>query len=130
MTADVFVARAFLKYLDRRRERHDLYALKLADSGRTERECEDAYADYIGRLAVEFQRSAVNDVDPDVTEQLVEDFDFHEFVDTGYYFEFDGTPRDRFGTRRAGSASKASRPKAKAPAKKPASKPRSKGARR
>ena len=129
MTADVFVVRAFLKYLKGRNEDHVLYALELANSGRTEQKCHGMYQDYIRRLAVGFQRGAVNDIDPDVTEQLVEDFDFCDLVRVEDYFEFDGTPRDRFGTRRAGSASKASKPKAKTPAKK-ATKPKSKGVRR
>ena len=130
MTSDVFVCRAFLKYLNGKGIDHHLYALKLTDSGRTEQECHDAFARYIGRLAVKFQRSAANEVDPDVTEQLVEDFDFYDLVTEDDYFEFDGTPRDRFGTRKAGSASKASKPKAKAPAKKTVAKPKSKGVRR
>ena len=130
MTSDVFVCRAFLKYLNGKGIDHRLYALELTDSGRTGQECHDAFARYIGRLAVEFQRSVANDVDPDVTEQLVEDFDFYDLVTVDDYFEFDGTPRDRFGTRKAGSASKASKPKAKAPAKKTVAKPKSKGVRR
>lgn len=129
MSVSAFVFHAFSRYLDKRGIDLSGYAWRLGNSGRTARECEDALADYVERLAIGFQNDVAGYADSDVTTQLVEDCNFYDIVDTDMLFYADGYPRDRFGPRVTRSASRASKPKSKAPAGK-ATKPKSKGGRR
>ena len=130
MRVSAFVSPYFPRYLEPKGVDIYDYAMELAESGRDYWECEEVFADYIERLAIEFQHDAADYAESDITTMLVEDCLLREVVDMDLLFDRDGNPlKAGSRSRRAGSASKATKPRAKAPAKK-ASKPRSKGVRR
>ena len=128
MSVSAFVHTYFIRYLEEKGV--DIYdrAVELAESGRDYWECEEVFADYIERLAIEFQYDAADYAESDITTMLVEDCLLREVVDFDLFFDRGGNPlKGRSGSRRP--KSKATMPKAKPPAKKPA-KPKSKGVRR
>ncbi len=128
MSVSAFVHTYFIRYLEEKGVDIYDYAMELAESGRDYWDCEEVFADYIERLAIEFQYDAADYAESDITTMLVEDCLLREVVDFDLFFDRDGSPlKGRSGSRRP--ASKATGPKAKASAKKP-SKPKSKGVRR
>lgn len=128
MSVSAFVYTYFTRYLEKKGVDIYDYATELAESGRDYWECEEVFADYIERLAIEFQYDAADYAESDITTMLVEDCLLREVVDMDLLFDRDGNPL-KAGSRSRRPGSKTAGPKSKAPAKN-ASKPRSKGVRR